>query len=337
MAVIQDHPPELLIRVLELSVSSYKAYLPDQADIRVHPSVMALVARSWRAPSQELLLSFFSTTSLSWVWERFLVRCATPNMSPLRRVYRLELYFGADSADQLALLQRHNVRLDELCILGYAHGRGLKLESFQASILRGIRRLELRAPIEVTGSFGIATPIMLDTLCVDSRLPKFPSFLLPLLTGVPHRLTRLDLDCSHVPLYRHYMATSLREIARQIADSRIKLPPPRHKTTKRDPSLPRTSPCRLNLTHYPPSKRPNSSRAAVHPGSSLQPTLLPQRNFVPSDGSDVEGAARRKHGPSLPSSSTPVEDVERSARLQEVAGGSGVGDRLSSSRNRASR
>ncbi|ORY76218.1 hypothetical protein BCR35DRAFT_305848 [Leucosporidium creatinivorum] len=71
MAVIQDLPPELLIRILELTVGS-RITVSQQAVTRSTFVQASLVARRWRAPSQQLLASTFTVTSSDWVWTRYL-------------------------------------------------------------------------------------------------------------------------------------------------------------------------------------------------------------------------------------------------------------------------
>jgi len=126
MAVIQDLPAELLIRILELCVEGENPSTGfSRLRTRSSLSSTALVARSWRAPSQALLSSRFETHSANKAWARYLDELSKPSGTCLKRMRRLELagsHFckGRSPAEQLALLAEKHVLLEELSTYGKA-------------------------------------------------------------------------------------------------------------------------------------------------------------------------------------------------------------------------
>ncbi|ORY76291.1 hypothetical protein BCR35DRAFT_305959, partial [Leucosporidium creatinivorum] len=200
MAIIQDLPPELLIRILELSVEPRLSLFPQGETTKTFTRT-ALVARCWRAPSQSLPSSLFHTKSPHSSWRKYIDALSTSDGQQFGSMKSLALDFGRQYssalADQLAILKAKGVVLQELSFLDTS--------------------------IQIDADFPLSTTLLLDTLQISSRPPELPSFLFPFPTVAP-RLTRLELDCSTGP-FSPALNASLHELAPQITDLRIRLAP----------------------------------------------------------------------------------------------------------------
>jgi hypothetical protein len=74
MAMIQDLPPEIFIRILELFVGENNRPNDtphDRPETRTTFVQTSLVARSWRAPSQQVLAATFSCSVRDSVWKHY--------------------------------------------------------------------------------------------------------------------------------------------------------------------------------------------------------------------------------------------------------------------------
>ncbi|ORY76274.1 hypothetical protein BCR35DRAFT_122887 [Leucosporidium creatinivorum] len=144
MAVIQDLPVELLIRILELMVQDQSFYTL-VCEARDSLTSTALVARSWRAPSQELLSSCLEFASQAKTRHRYLSKLQTsanPQLKHVRRL-KLEVWNVRSANEQLALLQQHRVDLQELRV----YYRKLELEPWRVYFLAGEQAsVDQRAP-----------------------------------------------------------------------------------------------------------------------------------------------------------------------------------------------
>lgn len=91
---------------------------------------MALAARSWRAPSHDLLSSplYIPSHERGSFWK------ANPPLKRLGRMRRFDVGFpDGDATEQLAQLQQQGVALHEPGVFG----RGLRLASSTARIIKG--------------------------------------------------------------------------------------------------------------------------------------------------------------------------------------------------------
>ncbi|ORY52186.1 hypothetical protein BCR35DRAFT_310652 [Leucosporidium creatinivorum] len=229
MAVIQDLPPELLIRILELSIDP-RPYASSGRETRKTLIRTALVARCWRAPSQSLLSSLLHLDSMNPRWVRYNDVLSKSNEQHLRRMKRLELVVGRQDtsesalADQLAILKQKGVVLQELSFVSVSLRGTFRVPNGSLGwLVQGVRLLKLDTSIQIDADFPLPTTLLLDTLQISSRLPELPSFLFPFPTVAP-RLTRLELDCSTGP-FSPALNASLHELAPQITDLRIRLAP----------------------------------------------------------------------------------------------------------------
>ncbi|ORY52180.1 hypothetical protein BCR35DRAFT_310646 [Leucosporidium creatinivorum] len=227
MAVIQDLPPELLIRILELSIDSL-LFSSSQKETRKTFTRTALVTRDWRAPSQSLLSSLFHLDDAHpGCWRRYLEALCTSDGQRFRRMKRLKLDVDRQNrsalAGQLTLLQQKDVDLQELSLVSTtSRGTSRVPNALLGWLVQGIRRLELDTSIQIDENFTLSTKLLLDTLRIGSLVPELPSFLLPFASAAP-RLTRLELHCWGERLTPTLNA-SLCELAPQITDLTIALP-----------------------------------------------------------------------------------------------------------------
>ncbi|ORY76252.1 hypothetical protein BCR35DRAFT_305899 [Leucosporidium creatinivorum] len=217
MAVIQDLPPELLIRILELVPGA--DHWPDhQAMTRRTLAGASLVARDWRAPAQYLVGSTLQAVTNNDGWKRCLRAISDGRGSPPTTLERLLFVHGPDGAEQLAVLQRFHIHLRELHVFT---GR-LTITSAHYLLLQGLRRLKLSTPIEVHPSIEPSVPMILESLGLHASLLALPTFLLPLPAIVP-RLTRLELNCTEQSFTSGLM-TTLQAVAPQLTHLMVSLP-----------------------------------------------------------------------------------------------------------------
>ncbi|ORY56816.1 hypothetical protein BCR35DRAFT_355565, partial [Leucosporidium creatinivorum] len=219
MAVFQDLPAELLLRVLELTPAHHRKHdddddVDDEAAVHVRATFTrtSLVAGSWRAPSQRLLVSTFKVASQEAVWKRYLKAVSTPGAFPQAPVKHLVLFdaVGHDSADQLALLQRRDIELQELSVCEKLS----KLPASHIRLFQELRRLHLDYTIEFDEATQSSTERSLESLSIESTVEELPSFLRPLSTVTP-RLTRLELHC-WFGSFSNTFVTLLQDIAPQL-------------------------------------------------------------------------------------------------------------------------
>lgn len=200
MAVIQDLPAELLRRVLELGY----AY-PE--DIPFDLKSMAQVARSWKVPSQEILLFHTKAQQLGQLFKSL-------ERAPISRVpaiLALEL-MPEQARTHLQHLARHDVRLQSLTLAtteadegpikasdlnlevlaGTSRPRRLGAERWLTLLGAGVKRLELTAVVEGALATTSDAKLFLKTLRLNTPYLPSPSFLNPLLS-ISTNLTRLEL------------------------------------------------------------------------------------------------------------------------------------------------
>ncbi|ORY76231.1 hypothetical protein BCR35DRAFT_305865 [Leucosporidium creatinivorum] len=211
MAVIQDLPLELIIRILELTVGSLIT-VSQQAATRSTLAQASLVARSWRALSQQYLASTFTVSSHDRVWMRYLEAISNASASP-STLRCLLLVVRHASAEKLALLQQQQVELRELSIISH----DLELNASHTRLLGGLRRLKLLRALKIPVSLKPATPTMLESLFITSDLPELPSFFLPVSTFAP-RLTHLEINTSFRAL-----GTALQRMLQPVAPQLTRL------------------------------------------------------------------------------------------------------------------
>ncbi|ORY52190.1 hypothetical protein BCR35DRAFT_335980 [Leucosporidium creatinivorum] len=227
MAVIQDLPPELLIRILELHVAEWMGSAPAWATLRARLSHLALVARSWKGPAQELLISLFSTdnsTSVSIpVFDRFLHLMSSPNVDP-RCMRRLVLLPGASSSSQLALLAQRNVKLQELRIFISP----ITFTARHAKLIQRLRRLEMNVPVSADSFFYFSSKMSLETLSVSPFISELPFFLFPLSEVAPMltrlELTRVEPDHSGTGPIRAALDIGLQQLAPRLRSLTLQFP-----------------------------------------------------------------------------------------------------------------
>ncbi|ORY78886.1 hypothetical protein BCR35DRAFT_304908 [Leucosporidium creatinivorum] len=179
MAVIQDLPPELLRRILEL--------LSEDGHPESEFCSTSLVARAWRQPSHELRLY---TNDLSG-----LVCCTPPCVvrQTEARAFR-EVFIVADTAEKiLNVLREHKSAVRAMAVAGVPFLPLPDFGTIEFELLSGLRRLS------VTGFFtGHPTIPPCHTLqlkaleLLTEDLPS-PTFLDSLLGAAPC-LTHLDLS-----------------------------------------------------------------------------------------------------------------------------------------------
>ncbi|ORY76224.1 hypothetical protein BCR35DRAFT_305856 [Leucosporidium creatinivorum] len=232
MAVIQDLPPEILLRVLELPIGDEEAY--GSRDTRKRLARTALVARSWRAPSQRLLALTFTMSSADPVWERYLEMLYVAGGDRFKCIKRLDAYIVGQGSRRLELaaalplilnlLEQNKVDLQGLHLASEDRGVVLVLSTAKhARLLLGLRSLGLSGMLEVDDKFILPSPMVsLHTLRLYSRLRKLPPFLLPLSTVAP-RLTRLELHCGEGPL-KSTFDDPLQQIAPHLTYLMLQLP-----------------------------------------------------------------------------------------------------------------
>ncbi|ORY78853.1 hypothetical protein BCR35DRAFT_99212 [Leucosporidium creatinivorum] len=216
MTTIHDLPPEILYRILELAAGFESGYW---RKLLLQPT--SAVARAWRHPSQELLLS---DVTLSAIYPHrtigFAARLQDYTLVEMRRL-TLDRFFAED----VELATKGIGRLGSLRIEGdHAPFPALALSP---RILGGLRSLELWQ--EIAGVFQPPPnqPITLKHLSLTAEYSLPESALEALLASAPN-LTHLDLHCggatyNHSWLQRHNPLTILGPRLRHLG---LHNPPP---------------------------------------------------------------------------------------------------------------
>nr|CRX79011.1 hypothetical protein [Leucosporidium scottii] len=164
MAVIQDLPPELLRRILELFAADW----PFQKDRRN----VSLVARAWRHPSQSLLLYHMKVPRLNLTLCTDALRS---NAGCTLRVVEVEWY---NVREIMGALHEHDVSVETLIVYGAQ-------DSLKSLRLEGHFERHPRIPSD--------TKLKLTNLTVDAHYLPSPAFFNSILPAAPF-LTSLELE-----------------------------------------------------------------------------------------------------------------------------------------------
>ncbi|ORY88958.1 hypothetical protein BCR35DRAFT_329430 [Leucosporidium creatinivorum] len=197
MAVIQDLPPELLYHILDLGSEPARGLssLP-LLDYRQ----TALVARSWRRPSQQLLL--FTVSSLTAAWEHGLSAKSGLFASPY--IVRTSILSRYNASWKLEAGRVR--RLLQLLIARKVKVQGLELDTTAyddvglftgpPSLVAGLQRLRLNGPLVGDLQYQHEDALELQTLALHYGFWERPipsTSPLPVFLLGAERLTRLEL------------------------------------------------------------------------------------------------------------------------------------------------
>ncbi|ORY88963.1 hypothetical protein BCR35DRAFT_329434 [Leucosporidium creatinivorum] len=197
MAVIQDLPPELLYHILDLGSEPARGLssLP-LLDYRR----TALVARSWRRPSQQLLL--FTVSSLTAAWEHGLSSKSGIFASPY--IVRTSILSRNNASWKLEAGRVR--RLLQLLIARKVKVQGLELDTTAyedvglftgpPSLVAGLQRLRLNGPLVGDLQYQHEDTLELQTLALHYGFWERPipsTSPLPVFLLGAERLTRLEL------------------------------------------------------------------------------------------------------------------------------------------------
>ncbi|ORY53402.1 hypothetical protein BCR35DRAFT_18048 [Leucosporidium creatinivorum] len=205
MAIIQDLPPELLRRILEL-MSHRDPYYPRPArDL----SNTSLVARAWRRPSQDLLISgvvlgrydtlSYGETSRPLVSSRTL-DCADLDCNSAQKV--------------LELLTEAGATVRTLLIVG-TKANELDLGTMRFELLAGFHSLHIIGYFKGQPPIPRDATIELKTLFLHLRYLPSPAFLDSLVGAAPF-LTRLELYTRTMEQLPDGYSTALQMLALQL-------------------------------------------------------------------------------------------------------------------------
>ncbi|ORY78838.1 hypothetical protein BCR35DRAFT_352803 [Leucosporidium creatinivorum] len=202
MAVIQDLPPELLRRVLELLSNSY---YPRPA--RNLPNT-SLVARAWTRPSQDLLISavVFNRSDTP----RYTKRLRSVST---RTLDRADLDYNS-AQKVLELLTEAKATVRSLNIVG-AKGQDLDLGIMSFKMLAGLHSLHLEGYFKGQPPIPSDATIELKALTLDFDYLPPPAFLDSLIGAAPF-LTRLELYTRAMGQFPEGYSTALPVLALQL-------------------------------------------------------------------------------------------------------------------------
>nr|CRX79025.1 hypothetical protein [Leucosporidium scottii] len=182
MAQIEDLPPEILHRILQLGAS-----MSDERGRRgLDFGSTSLVARRWRKPSQDLLVFTCSTKHI------FSLSAAHYTVAISGQAVR-QLDVSVEDRGRLQLVGQSCSRIQGLSLeMGKSRFTSCFMtHDFLPGLLENLKSLEIMASI--SGSLTLTeTPVLLVSLSVFSTFIPPAPFIDPLLLSATH-LTRLDL------------------------------------------------------------------------------------------------------------------------------------------------
>nr|CRX79248.1 hypothetical protein [Leucosporidium scottii] len=176
MAVIQDLPPELLRRILELLATDW----PSQKNLYN----ATLVARAWRHPSQSLLLYQMHLRPFN------LTLCTDALRSNSGCTLRLVAVHWHEAREILGALHEHDILIETLIVYG-TRDSDLDMSTMSLKLLAGLKSLWLEGHVKGHPPIPPDTKLELTHLYVDAYCLPSLAFFDSILPAAPF-LTYLE-------------------------------------------------------------------------------------------------------------------------------------------------